>query len=226
MGSGFGKTPVKSKSVKLHRKGQKYVGIVVEDPVQRQATVYGGAPGELATWADGQPKMQWHMTFLTISEDICDCEDFCAEGAKNKDRGTSDDDGVRKFYVPTSGNLITAMVDALKAGGAPVDKDGDPEIETGGVFAIQRTGLDYEKAKAGNKPPVLYGAAYKPPTPETLLKVKEYETAHPTQKVVAPVHTETDIAALRGMLEDEGTIAASPKMSLGQMKQSTSPEED
>jgi hypothetical protein len=161
--------PTISNAVKLHKKGQKFAGIIVELPEDKTPYPAYGNPGEMAKWPDGTLKKQWVFTMKAIKEDICDCEEWCEEGAKNSTRGTEEDDGYRKLYVPSSGNLITAMYEALKK--AEVQNP-----EEGGVFVIQRTGLDFERAKkTGGKPPVLYNAAYKAPTADTLLEVKKYQ---------------------------------------------------
>lgn len=212
MPSGFGKSLKKSRSVKLHKKSSLYGGIVLSEPAKRPKPTYGGAPGEVDRWSDGTTKEQWTFEFLTIKEDICDCEEWCAEGTKNADYGTEADDGLRRFYVPTSGNLIVSMVNALKEGGAPL-VDGAPEVEIGGTFIIKRTGLDHSKVKGGGKPPVTYSAIYKPATEATLAKIAKYRPQDNGNGASEPDDMSADMEQLKGLIDDEDT-----KLDLSGMK--------
>lgn len=105
--------------------GQVHRGKVTEFTTG-QCTVFGSNPVQLATWPDGNPKMQ---LILTLETD-------------ERDAGIDDDDGTRRDFLPKPSAKLTALIEAIKAAGC--------KLEKGMLYAMQYTGDGI--ATKGNPP--------------------------------------------------------------------------
>lgn len=84
-----------AKSAKFDNEGDKVVGTILDMQVKQQTDI---KTGELATWPDGNPKMQLVVTIQTDARD------------------DEDDDGQRTVYV--KGQMQRAVQDAVRKAGA------------------------------------------------------------------------------------------------------------
>ena len=122
--------------------GDRVSGIIVAMKKRQQSDFQTGEP---AFWPNGDPKMMLMVTLQTELQD------------------TDDDDGLRNLYL-RGGNFtaikgkgtssLTAVKDAVKRSGQP--------IELGGTLTMEFSGEAAAPSK-GMAPAKLYVAAYRPP---------------------------------------------------------------
>lgn len=134
------------KAAKFDALGDKIEGVIISADERPQTDI---ETGEIKTWNDGRPIMQW---VITLATDL-------------RDADIPDDDGHRTVYakggkfVAAQGDgtsMMTAIADAVRASGAK-------SLEEGGTLAVAHTGLGEKKNKAYSAPK-LYKARYTPPT--------------------------------------------------------------
>ena len=132
-----------ARAAKFEAVGDKIEGTILSADAKPQTDI---DTGEIKTWSDGNPILQWVIVLATsLRED-------------------ADDDGNRTVYA--KGGKFTAasgeglsMMEAIKAATA---KAGASQLLEGGTLLLQHTGLG-EKKKAAYSAPKLYKARYTPP---------------------------------------------------------------
>ena len=122
-------------SATFHVVGAVHEGLITALDVM-QARVFG--TNALATWPDGQPKMQAVVTLRT----------------NERDPEIENDNGMRNLYVSSKG-----MKDAIAAA---VKKAGATGLAVGGTLGVKYV-RDGEAKNAGMNPPKVYGAKYEAP---------------------------------------------------------------
>lgn len=123
-------------SAKFTAIGDKHAGRITAIAERQQTNI----KGELLTFDDGSPRMQW---VISIQKADGDTVSLYAKGGK---------------YVAETGmgeSMLTAIGLAVRAAGASA-------VDVGGELAVAHTGL--AKAKPGQSPAKLYQAEYRAPT--------------------------------------------------------------
>lgn len=92
--------------------GTTVQGVIISAAV-RDVTKFGGAPGEIERWDDGNPKQQVRVVIQT--------EDYS--------RGP-DDNGERAVFIKWWGDSRKALIEAIRAAG-------DDDLHEGGHFAVR-----------------------------------------------------------------------------------------
>jgi len=130
-------------AAKFENIGDRIEGRILSAEARPQTDI---ETGEVVTWSDGKPRLQW---VIVLATDL---------------RDSADDTGERTVYakggnfVPATGEGLSPM-EAIKAA---VAKAGAKQLLEGGTLVMQHTGLGVKKNKAHNAPK-LFKARYTPP---------------------------------------------------------------
>jgi len=134
-----------AKAAKFESLGDKIEGVIVSAEAKPQTDIESG---EVKTWSDGRPMLQWVIVLATsLRDDDADTGErtLYAKGGK---------------FTPASGSGVS-MMEAIKEA---VSASGAKLLEEGGTLAVAHTGLGEKKNKAYSAPK-LYAARYTPPAP-------------------------------------------------------------
>lgn len=144
------------RSPRFHSPGDTFVGLLLKPPVERQKTKFGSTTGELETWPDGNPRLEYVYTFLKVSE--TEHPKTCYHCGRSKER-TDEDDGGRVLYASYAQHK--AIQNAIASAKA---------FELYGPVAIKYAADDKANQKAGQDPRKLWGTAYRVPTDDEVAR--------------------------------------------------------
>lgn len=135
---------------RLHKPGDTFTGLLLKQPVSRQATDRNGTP---QTWDDGSPKQEFIFELLDVSSDHRDPDTchWCQQ--RTSEDNYEGDTGARRFAASKAQNKI--VQDALRAS---ADKSGGVELY--GPLTLTYARND----KVDGKVKRVYEASYRIPT--------------------------------------------------------------
>jgi len=129
-----------STAAKFERFGDKHSGYITAIDERQQTDP---KTGQVQTFTDGSPKMQWVITIETAGQAVA----LWAKGGKfTAAKGTGE-------------SMLNAIGAAVRAAGAS-------SLDVGGQLAVAFTGES--EAKPGLSPAKLYSAQYQPPAPASV----------------------------------------------------------